>query len=261
MKIFAAAVALSVAAIACAGRPVRAAEPGNGHHRGLQSALARGDVPGRHQAAEARPCERHRHHVRRAAAGCLCGGIQYRRIPGRRQRLGAYSRSRRHPRHQTSYLFNLFDYWGTVVTSRSDIKTLADLAGKQLAAAKGTTNYTMFAWLAKEQGVDPTPCRSSIPRRPAWSATRSPIAPMPCSFGSRPIRWSKPSARQSTPSISISRKCGAGTDGPGIWQAPGSRPALPIVLEPYLKHFSPTDPPHTERPEIDRMCLPFYTGK
>lgn len=56
---------------------------------------------------------------------------------------------------KTSYLFNLFDYWGTVVTSRPEIKTLADLKGKQLAAAKGTTNYTMFAWLAKEQGVDP----------------------------------------------------------------------------------------------------------
>jgi NitT/TauT family transport system substrate-binding protein len=56
---------------------------------------------------------------------------------------------------KTSYLFNLFDYFGTVVTSRPDIKTIADLAGKQVAAAKGTTNYTMFAWLAKQQGVDP----------------------------------------------------------------------------------------------------------
>jgi NitT/TauT family transport system substrate-binding protein len=56
---------------------------------------------------------------------------------------------------KTSYLFNLFDYWGTVVTSHPEIKTLADLKDKQLAAAKGTTNYTMFAWLAKEQGVDP----------------------------------------------------------------------------------------------------------
>ena len=56
---------------------------------------------------------------------------------------------------KTSYLFNLFDYWGTVVTSRPEIKTLADLKGKQLAAAKGTTNYTMFAWFAKQQGVDP----------------------------------------------------------------------------------------------------------
>jgi NitT/TauT family transport system substrate-binding protein len=56
---------------------------------------------------------------------------------------------------KTSYLFNLFDYWGTVVSSRPEIKTIADLAGKQLAGAKGTTNYTMFAWLAKQQGVDP----------------------------------------------------------------------------------------------------------
>ncbi len=56
---------------------------------------------------------------------------------------------------QTSYLFNLFDYWGTVVTNRPDIKTLADLKGRELAAAKGTTNYAMFAWFAKQQGVDP----------------------------------------------------------------------------------------------------------
>jgi ABC-type nitrate/sulfonate/bicarbonate transport system substrate-binding protein len=56
---------------------------------------------------------------------------------------------------KASYLFNLFDYWGTVVTNRPDITTLADLKGKELAAAKGTTNYSMFAWLAKQQGVDP----------------------------------------------------------------------------------------------------------
>ena len=56
---------------------------------------------------------------------------------------------------KTSYLFNLFDYFGTVVTGRPDIKTLADVAGKQVAAAKGTTNYTMFAWFAKQQGIDP----------------------------------------------------------------------------------------------------------
>jgi len=56
---------------------------------------------------------------------------------------------------KTSYLFNLFDYWGTVVSNRPEIKVLADLRGKELAAAKGTTNYTMFAWLAKQQGVDP----------------------------------------------------------------------------------------------------------
>lgn len=53
-----------------------------------------------------------------------------------------------------TYLFNLFDYWGAVVTQRPEIKTVADLAGKQLAAAKGTTNYTMFEWLARRRGLD-----------------------------------------------------------------------------------------------------------
>lgn len=53
-----------------------------------------------------------------------------------------------------TYLFNLFDYWGTVVTSRPEIQTLKDLEGKQIAAATGTTNYKMFTWLARQQGVD-----------------------------------------------------------------------------------------------------------
>src|SRR5262245_33152143 len=43
---------------------------------------------------------------------------------------------------KVAYLFNLFDYWGAVVTSRADVKTLKDLEGKDLAAARGTTNYT-----------------------------------------------------------------------------------------------------------------------
>ena len=36
---------------------------------------------------------------------------------------------------KVSYLFNLFDYWGGLVTSRPDIKTLKDLEGKDIAAA------------------------------------------------------------------------------------------------------------------------------
>lgn len=55
---------------------------------------------------------------------------------------------------KVTYLFNLFDFWGAVVTSRDDVKTLKDLEGKDLAAAKGTTNYVMFDWLAHQQGVD-----------------------------------------------------------------------------------------------------------
>ena len=56
---------------------------------------------------------------------------------------------------KVTYLFNLFDYWGAVVTSRPEIKTLKDLEGKDLAAAKGTTNYVMFDWFARQLGADP----------------------------------------------------------------------------------------------------------
>ena len=52
------------------------------------------------------------------------------------------------------YLFNLFDFWGAVVTSRPDVKTLKDLEGKDLAAARSTTNYVMFEFFAKKMGAD-----------------------------------------------------------------------------------------------------------
>lgn len=55
---------------------------------------------------------------------------------------------------KATYLFNLFDFWGAVVTTRDDVQSLADLAGKDLAAATGTTNYQMFRWLAEQQGLD-----------------------------------------------------------------------------------------------------------
>lgn len=55
---------------------------------------------------------------------------------------------------KVTYLFNLFDYWGTVVTSRPEIKSLKDLEGKDIAAAKGTTNYVMFDWFARQLGAD-----------------------------------------------------------------------------------------------------------
>ena len=155
MKTFAAAVALSVAAIACAGRPVRAAEPApvtivvfNPPSLGAMFPavikqqkfdLANGiDITFVERPPDAYAAEFN-------TGEFQVGGSASVLILG----LGATRGIK------TSYLFNLFDYWGTVVTSRPDIKTLADLAGKQLAAAKGTTNYTMFAWLAKQQGVDP----------------------------------------------------------------------------------------------------------
>ncbi|MFN3656575.1 MAG: ABC transporter substrate-binding protein [Pseudolabrys sp.] len=52
------------------------------------------------------------------------------------------------------YLFNVFDYWSYVVTNRDDIKTLKDIEGKDMAAAKSTSSYRIFTWFAKQQGVD-----------------------------------------------------------------------------------------------------------
>lgn len=53
------------------------------------------------------------------------------------------------------YLFNVFDFWGTVVVpSDSEIKTLRDLQGKVLAAALPTTNYAMFRYFADRAGLD-----------------------------------------------------------------------------------------------------------
>ncbi len=56
---------------------------------------------------------------------------------------------------KVKYLFNLFDYWGTVVTSRPEVKSVKDLEGKQLAAASSTTNFVMFEFFAKKLGMDP----------------------------------------------------------------------------------------------------------
>jgi len=55
-----------------------------------------------------------------------------------------------------TYLFNLFDYFGAVVTSNPAVQRLQDLAGKQLAAARGTTNFAMFDWFARRLGLDTT---------------------------------------------------------------------------------------------------------
>lgn len=55
---------------------------------------------------------------------------------------------------KVAYLFNLFDYFGAVVSDQPDIKTIKDLENRQLVAATSTTNYAMFKWLAMSQGVD-----------------------------------------------------------------------------------------------------------
>ena len=55
---------------------------------------------------------------------------------------------------KVKYLFNLFDFWGAVVTSRPEVRTMKDLEGKQLAGARATTNYVMFEFFARKLGVD-----------------------------------------------------------------------------------------------------------
>ena len=55
---------------------------------------------------------------------------------------------------KVKYLFNLFDFWGGVVTSRAGINSVKDLEGKELAAARATTNFQMFDFFAKKLGAD-----------------------------------------------------------------------------------------------------------
>jgi len=55
---------------------------------------------------------------------------------------------------KVKYLFNIFDFWGTIVTSRDNVKSLKDLEGKELAGARSTTNYQMYDFFARKEGVD-----------------------------------------------------------------------------------------------------------
>lgn len=55
---------------------------------------------------------------------------------------------------KVKYLFNLFDFWGGVVTSRLAVRRVKDLEGKELAAARATTNFQMFDFFAKKLGTD-----------------------------------------------------------------------------------------------------------
>lgn len=55
---------------------------------------------------------------------------------------------------KVAYLFNVFDFYGTIVTANPEIKTLKDLEGKTLAAARATTNFIMANWFATQLGID-----------------------------------------------------------------------------------------------------------
>src|SRR4051794_19232605 len=54
---------------------------------------------------------------------------------------------------KVKYLFNLFDLWGAVVTSRPEIKALKDLEGKQLAAARATPKFVMCQFFPTQAGI------------------------------------------------------------------------------------------------------------
>lgn len=55
----------------------------------------------------------------------------------------------------TVYLFNTFDWWGTVVTpAASDISAVTDLEGETVLGALSTTNYAYFKITAAADGVD-----------------------------------------------------------------------------------------------------------
>ena len=56
---------------------------------------------------------------------------------------------------ETVFLFNVFDFWGTVVVKADGpIKTLKHLEGRTIAAALPTTNYALFRYFATRAGVD-----------------------------------------------------------------------------------------------------------
>lgn len=54
----------------------------------------------------------------------------------------------------TRLLFGTIEYYGTVLTSDPDIKTLKDLEGKKLGAATVSGNYAYFRWFALKEGLD-----------------------------------------------------------------------------------------------------------
>lgn len=51
-------------------------------------------------------------------------------------------------------LFNVYDYYGAVLTEKKSLKKLTDLAGKKVGVAKHTTNYRFFVYFAKRTGLN-----------------------------------------------------------------------------------------------------------
>ncbi|MEE9255609.1 MAG: ABC transporter substrate-binding protein, partial [bacterium] len=51
-------------------------------------------------------------------------------------------------------LFNVYDYYGAIITGKKSLRKITDLAGNKLAVAKFTTNYRFFVYFAKHAGLN-----------------------------------------------------------------------------------------------------------
>lgn len=128
---------------------------------------------------------------------------------------------------RVTYLFNLFDFWGAVVTSRPGIKTLKDLEGKDLAAAKGTTNYVMFDWFARQLGADTSKFSVVNTATPVSLDMRSPIERPLFSCGSRLTPHCTPRSPVFKPSTSASPRAGRNSRAAAIFRISASPRTLP----------------------------------
>ena len=70
------------------------------------------------------------------------------------------------------YLFNIFDFWGALVSPASaNVASLKDLTGKPVAAVISTANFAMFKYVAQENGLDPASLKLQNVQTPALAPT------------------------------------------------------------------------------------------
>lgn len=73
---------------------------------------------------------------------------------------------------EVQYLFNIYDFWGSVITPKnSEVKKLSDLNGKSFAAAVSTAQYAMFKYVAKQNGLDVSSMKVQSVQTPALVPT------------------------------------------------------------------------------------------
>ena len=159
------------------------------HHRDLLAAVARRAAAAGHQGAEDRHRQRPRHHLRGAAAGCLCDAVQLRRVQGRRQRVAHHARPRRRARRQGDVPVQPVRLLGN---DRHLARQREDAEGpRRQGAGRRALDHELpdVRVLREEAGRrrlqdQGRQHRAARPR----SATPSPTAPTRCRSGSRPTR-------------------------------------------------------------------------